>query len=214
MTDAWSAEILIPPADDPLQSFWTFVTDFGDSAVTLPLAGLALVFLLISGWRRAAGALLLGVAAAGIGIGLLKLALESCSRPLIGTSIVNPSGHMAVSVAVYGSLALILARRLPGRHAFWIWSATAALLAAIAVSRLVLHAHTAAEVAAGTFVGLMAGLLFRKLLGQESRPILHFGWFALAAAAVVFAMHGTRWPIEHLVKAIVLLIRRGIPACQ
>lgn len=197
-----------------MQTFWTFVTDFGDSAVTLPLAGLALVFLLISGWPRAAWALLASVGAAGFGIGLLKLALESCGRPLIGTSLVNPSGHMAMSVAVYGGLALIFARRRPGRRAIWMWIAAAGLLTAIAVSRLVLHAHTAGEVAAGTLVGLLAGFLFRKLLGRDSRPILHVGWFALGAAAVVFAMHGSRWPIEHLVKAIVLLIRRSIPACQ
>jgi membrane-associated phospholipid phosphatase len=197
-----------------LQSFWTFVTDFGDSAVTLPLAALALVFLLISGWNRAACALLISVATAGLGIGLLKLALESCGRPRIGASLVNPSGHMAVSVAVYGALALILVRRRPGWRVVSIWSAATALLAAIAVSRIVLHAHTPAEVVAGALVGLLAGLLFRKILGQDPSPVLHFRWFALAAAAVVFAMHGTRWPIEHLVKAIVLLVRRSVPACR
>ncbi len=199
-----------------MQSFWTFITDFGDSAVSLPLAALALVFLLISGWPRAAWALLFGVAAAGLGIGLLKLALETCGRPLVGTSLVNPSGHMAMSVVVFGALGLILVRGLPGRRAVWIGSAAIALLGAIAVSRLVLHAHTPAEVAAGTLVGLLAGLLSRKILGQDafSIPSLHLRWFALAAATVVFAMHGTRWPIEHLVKTIVMLIRRSIPACQ
>ena len=210
----WFAEAQILTAEDPLQSFWTFVTDFGDSAVTLPLAAVAMVFLLISGWRRAALALLVSVAVAALGIGFAKLALESCGRPLIGTSLVNPSGHMAVSVTVYGALGLILARRLPGWGAIGTWIVATAFLAMIAVSRLVLHAHTPAEVAAGTLVGLLSGLLFSKLLGQDARPILHPAWFALGAAAVVFAMHGTRWPIEHLVKAIVLLIRRSIPACQ
>ena len=83
-----------------MQNFWNFVTDFGDTAVTLPLAALTIAFLLMSGWPRAAILFALTIAGCGVGIGLAKLALESCGRPLLRTDITNPSGHAAISTAV------------------------------------------------------------------------------------------------------------------
>ena len=91
-----------------MQTFWNFVTDFGDSAVTLPLAALTVAFLFFSRWRRATIAFAITLASCGIAIGLVKLALQSCGRPLLHTEITNPSGHAAMSTAVYGSLALLL----------------------------------------------------------------------------------------------------------
>jgi membrane-associated phospholipid phosphatase len=196
-----------------LQDFWTFVTDFGDSAVTLPLGALTLIFLLASGWRRAAFAFLLAIGCAGLAIGLLKLLLVSCGKPLVGAALTDPSGHVAMSASTYGSLALAVGRSLPVRLRPWLGAAAALLVAGIALSRILLLAHSPAEVAVGLAVGLLSILVFRAALGPGEAPPLRLAWFALGAIAVAAAMHGTRWPIEQWIKAVAHFIRGRWPGC-
>src|SRR5450432_2952759 len=167
-----------------LSSFWNFVTDFGDTAVTLPLAALTIVFLFFSGWRRAAFAFALALLACAIAIGLAKLALESCGHPLLHTDISNPSGHAAVSTTVYGSLAVLFAGNVAaGRR--WIPLAGAAiLLAGIALSRVVLDAHSLVEVALGLAIGLGGLALFYRQLAAGPAIAIHGLWLALAGVVV------------------------------
>ncbi len=196
-----------------MPGFWNFVTDFGDTAVTLPLAALTLAFLLLSGWQRAALSLAIALAACGIAIGLTKLALESCGTPLLHTEITNPSGHAAVSTTVYGSLAMLFAGNIAAERR-WIPIATAALLLiAIALSRVILDAHSMIEVALGLAIGLGALVLFYRSLAAGPAVAIHGLWLALGAVAVIALMHGARWPIEDVVRAIVHLIRHSVPAC-
>jgi membrane-associated phospholipid phosphatase len=191
---------------------WNSVTDFGDSAVTLPLAAATFAFLALSGWRR--GALVFAVAVLGCGaaIGLSKLILISCGQRLIAGAV-NPSGHMAMSTVVYGSLAVLLgSSSLPP----WRWSliGTAGLLmAAIGVSRVMLGAHSPAEVVGGFTIGLVAATVFDRLLHAGPIKRLRLGWLAAAALVIILAMHGTRWPIENTIRSIVALLRHNVPQC-
>ena len=196
-----------------MQDFWIFVTDFGDSAVTLPLSAMALVFLLTSGWRRAAFAFVLAIGCAGIAIGLLKLFLVSCGRPLVGASLTDPSGHVAMSAATFGSLALAVGRTVSVRQRRWLLAAAALLVGAIALSRILLHAHSPAEVAVGLAVGLLSTFVLRAVLGSDEAPPLRLVWLALGAVIVAGMMHGARWPIEEWIKAAAHLIRNRWPSC-
>jgi undecaprenyl-diphosphatase len=65
-----------------------------------------------------------------------------------------PSGHSLVSLAVYGSVALLLARRVrsPGRRAL-LFAGTALLVLAIGFSRLYLGVHFLSDVLAGYAAG-------------------------------------------------------------
>lgn len=213
MNDSLTGHSPSPARSEPLQNFWTFVTDFGDSALTLPLAALTLIFLLASTWRRAAFAYLLAVGSAGLGIGFLKLLLASCGKPLAGLQLTDPSGHAAMSAAIYGALALAIGRALPVRFRLWPIIAATLLVAGIALSRVLLQAHSPAEVAAGLIVGALSILLFRKVLGPGQAPALRLAWFALGAIAVAIAMHGTRWPIEQWIEDIGHLIRNRWAGC-
>jgi membrane-associated phospholipid phosphatase len=196
-----------------LQTFWIFVTDFGDTAVTLPLAALTVIFLLISGWPRAAAVFALSLVGCGIAIGLVKLALESCGRPLLHTDITNPSGHAALSTAVYGSLAVLFGCSVsPERR--WIPAVGAAILiGAIAVSRVVLDNHSVAEVAIGFLIGLAALALFYRAMTAGPAIALRGAWLAIAAVVLIATMHGSRWPIEEVVRDLVHLIRHSVPRC-
>ncbi|HXO02670.1 MAG TPA: hypothetical protein VN900_11475, partial [Stellaceae bacterium] len=95
---------------------WNFVTDFGDSAVTVPLALLTLIFMISAGQRRLAFGWVLAIGGCAIAIGALKLVFGACGPWLTTAAIVSPSGHTAMSTAVYGSLALLVAARLSPHH--------------------------------------------------------------------------------------------------
>ncbi len=197
-----------------MSSFWNFITDFGDTAVTLPLAGLTIAFLYVSGWRRAALLFALTLAGCGLAIGLLKLALQSCGQTLLHVAVTNPSGHAAISTAVYGSLAILYTAREPGERRWLLWIGAGAALAAIALSRVVLDIHSPMEVALGLAIGLAALALFRRALASGPAVPFEGFWFAIIAAVLIAVMHGTRWPVEDVVRSIVHLIRNSVAGCR
>jgi membrane-associated phospholipid phosphatase len=197
----------------PAAMFWQMVTDLGDSAVTLPLAGMTAIFLLLSGWPRAALLLALVIAGCGLTIGLLKLALESCGHRLLSTDLTNPSGHVAMSAGVYGAIAALVACSLPaGRRWISILSG-GVLIAAIGASRIALNAHNPGEVALGLFVGTGTAIIFqRKLMAGPIVP-LTLRWLAIASVVMVAAMYGTHWPIEDVVRRVVAVFRSTTSLC-
>ena len=74
------------------------------------------------------------------------------SDPLATESTFSfPSGHALVSLAVYGSIALVVSRRLPRRRdRILLLAATGLLVLAIGFSRLYLGVHFLSDVLAGT----------------------------------------------------------------
>ena len=171
------------------------------------------MFLLQGGARRPAVALAVSLSAGGLAVGILKLALQSCGRLLLDTSLVNPSGHVAVSAMAYGGLALVLGGGLSGVPRQVAYGGFIALVAGIAASRTVLHVHNPAEVLAGLAVGLAALALYGRTRGVAKGSEASTGRLTLAALLLVVAMHGTRWPIEEQIRSLVALIRAGVPAC-
>jgi len=193
--------------------FWWFLTDFGDSAVTLPLA-LAVALALAAGRRWRAVVLWIGcIGFAGAATGSLKLLMKACHAPLSDTALVAPSGHTAMSLTVYGGLALLVARHLPDWRGRLALLAAAVLAPAIGVSRVVIGAHTVAEVAAGSAVGLLALLVLHLLLPRQDPFALPLAWLAAALAVVLAASHGEHWPIEELLRDLAFALRGHLPAC-
>jgi len=60
---------------------WSFITDFGDTAVTLPLAALMLLFLLVTRQTRLASVWVLAVLGCAGVIGGMKLIVDACGNP-------------------------------------------------------------------------------------------------------------------------------------
>jgi len=197
-----------------LHRFWVLVTDCGDSAVTLPLALLVLLVLVAARDKRLALFWLVTVAGCAVAIGALKLMFGACAGRLGHLGIVSPSGHTAMSAAIYSSLALLIGAALPPRNRHVVWAAAAALVAAIAVSRVVLHLHDAGEVVAGLVVGLGAAGLFAAMLRRGPTPRPPILWLTLGGFAVVAFMHGTRWMIEPAVQHLALGFRLVLPWCR
>jgi membrane-associated phospholipid phosphatase len=179
-----------------LSSIWSFITDFGDTAVTVPLAILMLCFLVIAKeWRLALAWALAILGCAGV-IGGLKLILDACGSSIATSGLGSPSGHTAMSAAVYGGFAAVVGVNLapPARAALVVGAV--ALIVAIPLSRVVLHAHTSIEVVVGLAVGLPAAAIIILATLAIRREQLPIPWLAAAAFGLVLLFHGKRWPAE------------------
>jgi membrane-associated phospholipid phosphatase len=197
-----------------LHAIWVFVTDCGDSAVMVPLALLTAIFLFVAGSRRLAIFWCVAVGGSAVAIALLKLAFGGCGYPLTRFAIASPSGHSALSTAVYGALTLLVAANLNRRWRVFVYAGAAILIVGIALSRVVLHDHNLAEIVIGLTVGAGGVAVFRAGIRQGQAPTLRLGWLLLGAVAVVVVMHGTRWMIEPAVHRLAGSFRFALPWCR
>lgn len=144
-----------------------FVTKLGSFEVLSTVSIASVLALLVTGNPRAARY----VAVTASGASLMNQgakALFARTRPertawlspTVGHAF--PSGHAMSSTAIYGAIALVIARRAPAFK--WIAVSTAgALSAAIGVSRCYLHVHYPSDVLAGWGLGVTWPLWLRKM---------------------------------------------------
>jgi membrane-associated phospholipid phosphatase len=195
-----------------MSSFWLAVTDLGDAAVTVPLAALLLVQLTLVDHRAAFG-WAAAVAACAAVVVALKLGLMACGGAWHAVAV-SPSGHAALAVAVYGTLAMLVRRFLGGVAGGVAGGALVGLAVLVAASRVVVGAHGVAEVLIGAMVGAGAALAFlhRGVVPAWSRP----AWrrLAVAAALLVLVMHGRHWTAEAYIRDLAVHLARSAPACS
>lgn len=185
------------------------VTDLGDLLVASAAAAVVLL------WMRAAfdrvtatvfAAAFLGSAAL---VTLLKLiSAEMFSAPhgagLLELSSGAPSGHAALALAAYGSAA-VLFRRVAGGVLSLLGQLVCGLaVAGVAVTRVTLDTHSAADVLAGLAVAapavLMVALVTRRRPARPGAAAAARGFaVALAAATLVLLVSGARLPSTVLI---------------
>jgi len=132
------------------------ITELGDAVVAGAVAAVVLLWL---SWRRAwyaAACWAAAVAGAGV-IGIvIKLALHR-PRPIsiyAGWDAFSfPSGHATTNAAIYGFLAVLLARHARPALQVWIGGAAAFTVALIGFSRIYLGAHWFSDVVGGIAFG-------------------------------------------------------------
>ena len=187
------------------------ISDFGDSAILLPLS-IGLILLLWRGQSRSAGLAL--VVALGLCLSLtllLKVGFIACS-PAWHTAVASPSGHASFSTAIYGALALIAARHAPRWQQIPIVLLASIFIGWIAVSRVATGSHSPAEVAVGMLIGLTALALFaHRYLHQRPGRIKPALLFVLSAG-VLLVFHGARLPAEQCITQLAHLAR-GVGGC-
>ena len=185
----------------------TFLTDFADQAVVLPLVAAVALMLAVLGWWRHALSWLAVIGVTFAVVLILKLGFLACG-PIFGPwALRSPSGHAAAAAVVAGGLAALLSPRR------WVVLTIATLAAvAIGVSRLELGVHSVPEIVLGAMLGVAGAAVFCRLAGPPParRPV------SLLAVVVVVAvlLHGTRLPAE----AAIWKFSRGaldfVPACR
>jgi membrane-associated phospholipid phosphatase len=185
----------------------TFVTDFADQAVALPIVMAVALILAVRGWWRGAVAWL-GAIGATLGvILLLKVAFLGCEPVFAPWRLSSPSGHTATAAVVAGGLMALVTGRQLG-------VLLAASLAAVVIgtSRLELGFHSAAEVGIGAVVGVIGASVLCWLAGPPParRPVS-----LLAVAAVVaLLLHGVRLPAEDAIRRASPGLLDFVPACR
>lgn len=176
------------PAGD---AFMIAMTELGDDWVTFPVVLAVLLWLMKQrAWHTTA----YWLGAVGVAGGL-TLAIKAGLRlprpaPLYeGASVFSfPSGHVVMSIVVFGFLGILIAR---GTSSVWRWAATsgiALLVFLIALSRLYLGAHWLSEVIGG----LSFGVIWLALLGiaytrHPAPQIPALGLVAISLAALLIA---------------------------
>jgi hypothetical protein len=175
------------------------VTDFGDAAVVLAVAAAACIWLCWRGRWRAATFWLVVVTGCVASMVALKLAFYTGDVTVTGVALRNPSGHAALSAAVYGSLAWVVASQAADWRRPTLLLLGALAVAAIAVSRRYLHVHSTSDVVAGLLVGAFWAALFIGLgrwrdvpAGRNPLPLL------LLLSAVALAAHGSHLPVARI----------------
>jgi membrane-associated phospholipid phosphatase len=152
------ADWLHARATGPLTELFEAVTTLGNGIV---LAGVtAIAAYLLARRRRGREAVLVVLAFAGAEVlsWSLKLGFRR-DRPFFTDPLATestfsfPSGHSTVSLAVYGALAVVLARQLLRRHRALPLVAAAVLVGLIGFSRMYLGVHFLTDVLAGFAVG-------------------------------------------------------------
>lgn len=153
------AEWLHGRATDPFNDVFRAITTLGNFTTLVVVTVIAVTVF----WRRRERTDAVFVLFAFLGAQVLSSAMKLGFRrerpffpdPLATESSFSfPSGHALISLAVYGSIALVLARRLPRRvDRMLLYAATALLILAIGFSRLYLGVHFLSDVLAGFAAG-------------------------------------------------------------
>jgi len=187
------------------------LTDFGDTAVLLPLSVVFAVWLLATSRVGTALLWLLLLVLCNALLGVLKLYFLSCPA---GAELHSPSGHTGFGIFVYGSLTAALALATRRRWLRWAIAATGTvLIAAMAVSRVILGNHSILEIAIGAVIGGGGLALFVPVYRRSPTrrgPVL---LLALAALVVVLIFHGDRVTAEDYLRHLGWQLGLGGDAC-
>ena len=187
--------------------FMTFLTDFADQAVILPVLVTVALVLAAQG-RRRSGLLWIFVVGATFGTVLAaKIGFLACA-PVFGPwDMRGPSGHTAAAAVVAGGLIALLTRRqdLP-------MAAAALAGVVIGLSRVVLGFHSVPEVILGFCLGLAGAAALTRFAGPmpRRRPV----FLLVAVSAVAIVAHGARLPAEAAIWQASLGVLDFVPACR
>ena len=175
------------------------ITDFGDSAVLLPLAAAMLLWLLLLRAPRAAA---WWVAAVGFCIGLtavLKIFFFRC--PPIH-NLHSPSGHTSLSILIYGALALVIVVDGGNLRRVVMIGGGAGLIFAIAASRLLLDMHSMPEIALGLMIGVVGLTVFGYGYLRCRPEVVRLSPLLVSAVVLISTLHGSQLRAEEVLHRI------------
>jgi membrane-associated phospholipid phosphatase len=172
------------------------LTDFGDLAVLIPVSAVILIWLVRNSSRAAPR----WIFALSVCIGLtalLKIAFHACPP---ADNMHSPSGHTSFSTLVYGALTLVSATAWPGLHRVLVIVGGVGLILAIGVSRLLLDAHSVAEVGLGLVIGAVSLAMFSRQYLQA--PTTKMWPLLVVAGVLALVLHGRELHAEQFLHRI------------
>jgi len=164
------------------------ITNLGDPVLLVAAAMVLIAYMLRCGARRTALMWLQAFAIALFLVALSKFAVQLLGHAVLDVS--SPSGHTGVSAAFYLCAAIALGRAMTRIGRIALLGASATLVLAIAISRVLLDAHDVAEIVIGLLIGAGAAFWFaRRSVGEAPLPAFRARHLA-AFAALVVALNG------------------------
>ena len=169
---------------------WRIVTHLGSASLLLPTLAITAAGLHVSGQARALRVWLLALGAAAAATTLSKILFFGWGIGSATLDFTGISGHTLLATAILPILfswLLSTNNGPPGRRLRVTGFALGlAISIAVAVSRVVLGAHSPSEVVSAWLLGLAVSVLTLKAMqSQDRRP-----WFAILAPAVLLLASG------------------------
>lgn len=187
---------------------WHHVTSFGDSALLLPVIAWMAIVLAMSPRRRDALRWVVAAIACGGMVALSKLAFMAWGIGPPGLDYTGFSGHTALALLTWPSLAALLVRRTANRPLAWLAiAAGVALGGAVGISRLALEVHSLSEVIMGATLGVIVAAWFiHGLRPDDAPPAWHLLLLATGIVILWFVFYGRVFPSQHVLKDIALWV--------
>jgi len=163
---------------------WRTLTYFGDSMLLIPTA---VIIALILPWksdnRRTVWYWLLAFGLAGLLVSLSKILFLGFGIGSARFNFTGFSGHSAMSATLWPVMLWLVSGRWPTLLRLLAIGVGYLIPLMVGFSRLVMHAHSASEVATGLLLGFTLSSAF--LLSQRRTALKGFSWPQVGAAFLV-----------------------------
>lgn len=163
---------------------WRTLTYFGDSMLLIPTA---VIIALILPWksdnRRTVWYWLLAFGLAGLLVSLSKILFLGFGIGSARFNFTGFSGHSAMSATLWPVMLWLVSGRWPNPLRLLAIGVGYFIPLMVGFSRLVIHAHSASEVATGLLLGFTLSSAF--LLSQRRTALKGFSWPQVGAAFLV-----------------------------
>lgn len=187
---------------------WRVLTDLGDFLCASAVVGIALIWCALRIHRRVALRIGLAWSLVTFAVSGLKLVSQRLGAPLETADLLvlsegAPSGHAAMAVLAYGTVALVMFGA--GRPPWPVLGAVvcSAVIALVAVTRVTLQTHSAADVIAGLAIGAgslipLFATLRQRAWRASAAPLWELAALTTLAAGAMLAS-GLRLPSTLLI---------------
>jgi membrane-associated phospholipid phosphatase len=187
---------------------WAF-SNFGDAALTLPLA-LVCAFWLRSVDKRLAVYWAVALAAGMALVGVSKVLYAGCGVELSAINFRMISGHTMLSASVYTVAGGLLLGHF-GKQWYRVGALGGLLFAAlIGVSRVVIHAHTVAEVVSGWVLGAAIAMMLLVRVFDRPRKMPRAAFAGVALLVVSTLAYGRHAPFQAMIEHYSWWVCRGL----
>ncbi len=190
-------------------SEWWRITLLGEPTMLIPVAVVTIVWLWASCARRIAlvwaGLLCLG----GALLVAQKLLYYVGGISLSSIRLYTMSGHSLAASFIYGSLIAIIAREWPRALKYLAWTAVAALVLAIGVSRVAVAGHRSSEAISGLALGTILLGCFLHYSWRGARPRVSIWALAIPCLLVMIATYGHVIEFENIFRYLGRLAHPG-----
>lgn len=185
---------------------WYTITNLGGAGLTLPLA-FAIALWLVAGYSFRMGAswlLLLGVAT-GL-VTATKIAFLGWGVGIHELDFTGVSGHAMLSTAVYPVAFFLMLQRVPNGVRVAGVVVGLAIGVAVALSRVVLDAHSPSEAVAGCVIGSLTALAFVRYWWDAQPGQLSALAVTVSLAAITIALHSVHLPTHRWLTHVALTV--------